>query len=990
MLKNLSINLRCTLGALTFLMIALSSFAQAQVTVSGLVKSASDQEALPGVSVSVKGTQTGTVTDAQGRYSIKVPQLGATLVFTFIGFTTQELSASTQILNVDLKEDNKTLGEVVVVGYGTMRKQDLTGAVTVVGAKDFQKGTITTPEQLISGKVPGVSIVSGGGQPGSGSTIRIRGGASLSASNDPLFVIDDVPLENSQVSGASNPLSFINPNDIESFTVLKDASATAIYGARASNGVIIITTKKGTSGKLNVNFSTVNALSTIEKYADVLSTEQFKSVVNQFGTADQKAAVGQFDTDWQKQIYQNGFNTDNNISFDGGIKKLPYRLSLGFQDQSGILKTDKYQKTSAALALNPSFLDEHLKVNLNIKGSMQKTRFANQAAIGGAVSFDPSQAVYTNQAKYGGYWEYLNATNPSGLENLVGRNPLGLLNQREDRATPYRSIGNLSLSYKFHFLPDLKAVLNLGYDASTGKGTVYVPATAAELIDQGGTDSKYKQNKLNTVADFYLNYVKDIKSIKSRVEATAGYSYNDYLTKVFNYTSYNATGAIISEPAFPYDEPRARTRSYFARFNYNYDERYFITGTVRTDGSSRFAEENRYGTFPSVALSWAINNESFLKNNNTINLLKLRASYGLTGQQDINSLFGYMSYYNLSANTATYQFGDTYYQMYRPSGYISDLKWEQTATSNIALDFGLYNNRISGSIDFYKRKTSDLLNKIPQPAGTNFSATAFVNVGDMENKGVELSLNVVPVQNSNFRWDAGFNLTHNKNIITNLTVVPQDPNYLGFPSGTIAGGVSGQYAFINAVGYPKNTFFLYKQVYDASGKPLEGIYLDYDKDGAISTSDFVKGETADPNVFLGFTNNLSYKKWSSSFVLRASLGNYVYNNAFSQRGNLAQFVGNQVLLNGSTNFFDTGFKNQQLLSDYYVENGSFLKMDNFSVGYNFGKIAKNGASLKASAFVQNVFTITKYKGMDPEVASGVDNNIYPRPRIFSLGLNLSL
>ncbi|ADY53695.1 TonB-dependent receptor plug [Pseudopedobacter saltans DSM 12145] len=989
MIQELSLFLRIKLIVPLLFLIVSTSFAQNQTTVSGIVKSATDGEPLPGVAVSVKGTTAGTLTDIQGRFVINIPKPGAVLVFSSLGFSTQEITANSASLNVTLSENLSALNEVVVVGYGTTRKQDLTGAVTVVGAKDFQKGTVTTPEQMITGKVPGVSIVSNGGQPGSGATIRIRGGASLSANNDPLFVIDGVPLENSTVSGASNPLSFINPNDIESFTVLKDASATAIYGSRASNGVIIITTKKGSSGKLNINFSTVNALSSITKYADVLSADQFRAVVNEFGTADQKADLGQFSTDWQKLIYQDGFNTDNNISFSGGVKNLPYRLSFGYQNQSGILKTDKYQKTSAALALNPTFFDNHLKVDLNIKGSMQNTRFANQAAIGGAVSFDPSQAVYTNLSDYGGYWEWMNPTNPSGLENLVGRNPVGLLNQRFDNAKPYKSIGNLSLEYKFHFLPDLKAVLNLGYDISTGKGTVYVPATAAELIDQGGTDSKYKQNKTNTVADFYLNYVKELNDIKSRLEVTAGYSYNDYLTKVYNYTSYNALGAVISEPAFPFDKPHSRNISYFGRLNYNYDERYYLTGTVRTDGSSRFAEGNRYGTFPAIAFSWAINNESFLQDSKHVNLLKLRLSYGLTGQQDINALYGYMSYYNLSTINASYQFGDQYYQMYRPSAYISDLKWEQTATSNIALDFGLFNNKVSGSIDLYKRKTSDLLNKIPQPAGTNFSATAYVNVGDMENEGVELNLNVVPVENKNFKWDAGFNLTYNKNTITNLTVVPNDPNYLGFPGGTIAGGVSGQYAFINAVGSPKNTFFLYKQVYDENGKPLEGIYVDANKDGKITTSDFVKGKSSDPKVFLGFTNNLSYKKWSSAFVLRASLGNYVYNNAFSQRGNLAQFIGTQVLLNGSPNYFETGFKTQQLLSDYYVENGSFLKMDNFSIGYDFGRIARNTANLRVNAYVQNVFTITKYKGLDPEVASGVDNNIYPRPRIYSLGLNLN-
>ncbi|WP_342332813.1 TonB-dependent receptor [Pedobacter sp. FW305-3-2-15-E-R2A2] len=977
---------------LLFLSTTATLYAQQTVTVTGAVKSAFDQLGIPGVSVLLKGSAIGTVTNTDGSFSLKVPGGSGVLIFTFIGYKTEEVAIpQSRVLNVMLNEDAAKLNEVVVVGYGTTRKQDLTGSVAVVTAKDFQKGSITTPEQMLSGKVSGVAITSNSGQPGSGSTIRIRGGSSLSASNDPLIVIDGVLLENSVIGGASNPLSFINPNDIESFTVLKDASAAAIYGARASNGVLIITTKKGLAGELKIGFNSVNSITKLGKQVDVLSADQLREIVNKNGSAAQKEQLGQFNTNWQDLIYQDGFASDNNLSISGGIKNLPYRLSLGYQNQSGVLRTDKLEKTSAAVVFNPTFFDKHLKLDINLKGSVQQARFANQAAIGAAVSFDPTQAVYTNRPDFNGYWEWLDSSTPSGLVNLVGRNPLGLLQQREDRSNPYRSIGNVQLDYKFHFLPELRANLNMGYDVATGKGTVFVNQNAAEQINRMGINNRYKQNRANTLVDFYLNYVKEFASIKSRVDATAGYSYNDYQTKFYNFADFDANGNKIanSDPDFPFNTPQNRLISYFARLNYNYDERFLLTATLRRDGSSRFGPSYKYGYFPSVALAWTLKNESFLKDNKLISALKLRMSYGITGQQEGIGNYGYLSTYGLSTPNASYQFGDTFYQMYRPTAYIPDIKWEETATTNIGLDAGILNNRITGSLELYRRKTSDLLNQIPQPAGTNFSATAIINVGDMLNEGVELSLNFVPIQRPDFEWNFSLNATYNKNTITNLTVIPNDPNYKGFPSGTIAGGVSGQYAFINAVGAPKSTFNLLQQVYDPSGKPIEGIYVDQNGDGLITENDLTKGKSADPKLFLGFSNNMTYKKWNLSFTMRANLGNYLYNNSFSQRGNLTQVLGTAILLNASPNYLVTNFKGQQLLSDYYVENASFLRMDNVNLGYKFGTILKNKASLQLNASVQNVFVITKYKGLDPEVPSGVDNNLYPRPRVFSLGLNLN-
>lgn len=971
-------------------------FAQ-QRPITGKVSDASGKP-MEGVSVSIKNKPGGTATNGAGNFQLNVAP-GDTLSVTMVGFTDfQQVIGKTNNINITLNAVTGNLNEVVVVGYGTARKKDFTGAVSTVTAKDFQTGVISTPEQMIAGKVPGVSIISNSGQPGAGSTITIRGGSSLSASNSPLIVIDGVPLDNSGVSGATNALSFINPNDVESFTVLKDASAAAIYGTRASNGVIIITTKKGKSGALRVNFTSVNSMSKIIKQVAVLNADQVRSIVNEKGTAAQKAMLGTANTNWQDVIYQTALATDNNISLSGGIKNFPYRLSFGYQNQEGILKTDRMQRTSVAFVLNPVFFDNHLKVDINLKGSMQETRFGNAGAIGAAVTFDPTQPVYATQKKerFGGYYEWLDNATATGLTNLAGRNPLGLLEQRYDASSPKRSIGNIQFDYKFHFLPELRANLNLGYDVSKGTGTVYVSDSAASGYlagGLGGSNDRYKQTKQNTLMEFYLNYAKELKALKSRFDVLAGYSYNNYQTTNYNYASYTARGDKYAntDPAFPFNKPEHTLISFFGRANYTYNDRYLLTATLRRDGSSRFAPENRWGLFPSVALAWNIKEEGFASRSKTFSTLKLRTSYGVTGQQDGIGDYDFRSFYALSAANASYQFGNQFLQGYRPGGFYATRKWEETATTNLALDFGFLNNRISGSIDFYVKKTTDLLNNIPQPAGSNFTAFIVANVGAMENRGVEFSINTQPIRKSNFTWNVDFNATYNKNKITNLTVVPQDKNYAGFPSGTIAGGIGGQFVYLNAVGFSKNTFNLYKQIYDAAGKPVEGVFVDQNNDGIINQNDLYKGKSSIPKVFLGFSTSATYKKWSAAFVLRASFDNYVYNNNYSQAGVLNQVTGNSVLYNASVNYLDTKFvgNSQQLLSDYYIENGSFLRMDNASLGYNVGRLFNNRkASLRLNATIQNVFVITKYKGLDPEVNGGIDNSLYPRPRIFALGLNL--
>jgi iron complex outermembrane receptor protein len=748
----------------------------------------------------------------------------------------------------------------------------------------------------------------------------------------------------------------------------------------------------------------VNSVSVVPKTVSVLSGDEVRTIVNANGTPATKALLGAANTDWQNEIFRTATGTDNNINITGGIKKLPYRLSLGYQYLNGILKTDNLQKTSVALALNPVFLDNHLKVDLNLKGSLLNARFGNQAAIGAAISFDPTQPVYVKSKRFGGYFEWLDST--GALVNLAGKNPLGLLEQRYDKSNPTRGIGNIQLDYKFHFLPDLHANLNMGIDASDGKGTLFIGDSAAVDYTRHGRNTQYQQRKRNTVLEFYLNYVKDLKSINSRVDVMAGYSYNDYLTKIYNYADFDAHGNKIpnSDPAFPYDEPQHTLISYFGRVNYSYKERYLLTATLRRDGSSRFSPNNRWAMFPSVALAWKIKEEAFLVNNTIVSDLKLRLGYGVTGQQDAIGNYDYLSYYSLSANNAAYQLGNSYYQGYRPGGFYADRKWEQTTTTNLALDFGFLNNRITGSVDFYLKKTTDLLNKVPQPAGSNFSAYIIANVGDMENKGVEFSINTQPVRTRDLTWDVGFNITYNKNTITKLTVVP-DTSYAGVPTGSIAGGIGGQFAEINSVGYAKNTFYLYQQVYDKAGKPIEGVFVDKNKDGIINQNDLYRSKSADPKVLFGFNTGVTWRKWNASTVLRASFGNYVYNNIYSQTGTLNQIIGNSVIYNASSNYLSTQFKGsnaQTLLSDYYIENGSFLRMDNLTVGYNLGRIYRDKTTLRINATVQNVFVITKYKGLDPEIgpgapstinptpnSPGIDNNLYPRPRVFSLGLNLA-
>lgn len=965
-----------------------SIFSEAQQTPSPVTGTVRNEKGDPLESVTIQqeGGRIATVTDAKGKFSLSVPH-DAMLIFSYVGYDTLRLRAISP-LNVSLRPLSSSMNDVVVIGYGSTRRKMLTGSVATVSAKDFQQGVITTPEQLIAGKVAGVSITSNGGAPGAGSTIRIRGGASLNASNDPLIVIDGVPLSGNNIYGASNPLSLVNPNDIATFTVLKDAAATAIYGSRASNGVILITTKKGSSGAPQFSFSTQVSLSMLAKKMDVQSPADFRKYVDSLGggTFDNqhtyKSLLGATSTDWQDEIFQSAISTDNNLSVSGAVKNLPYRISVGYLDQKGILRTDHLQRMSGGISLSPVLLDKHLKIDINLKGAYNKARFANGSAISSAAYFDPTQPVH-NGSDYGGFFEWTQTDASSGdvvLNKLSPRNPVALLELFNNSSDVYRSYGNIQFDYQFHFLPELHANLNLGYDVARGDGRTDVPAYAAQNFLEGGQQNKYSNRINNKVAEFYLNYTKDFAAIKSNVNLTAGYGYYNNLSTNDLYPFIRANGDTIdgSKPLFANDKPENTLISYYGRLIYTYNNKYILAASLRTDGSSRFSPDTRWGTFPSVAFTWLTSKENFLLNGTFLSDLKLRLSYGVTGNQDGIYNYPYQSIYSLSGNASQVLFGNTWYYMGTPAAYDANIKWEQTAAYNAGIDFGFLKDRLTGSLDVYFKKTEDLLNTIPIPAGSNFSSTILTNVGNIENKGIELSLNAQLIKGNRFSWDLGFNAAYNENKITNLTAT-KDSTY---PGTYLNNGVQ-----IHSVRYQASSFFVYHQQY-ANGRPVEGVYVDQNKDGIINQNDLYRYKSPFAKYILGLTSQWTYGKWTLSTVLRANIGNYMYNGIAvgAVRANILNPLG--YLANTLNDVYNTGNVNSQQLSDYYVENASFLKMDNLGLAYNAGRILHEKVNLRLNANFQNVFTVTKYKGLDPEVNGGVDNIIYPRPRIFVVGASL--
>ena len=956
-------------------------------TIKGEVTDAQNGEALIGATVMVEGEKGGTVTDFDGNFSLQVSSSAKKIKVSYIGYIDKVLSISDN-MKVKLESDSKALADVVVIGYGTARKSDLTGSVATVKSKDFNKGLVSSPEQLINGKVSGVQIMSNSGSASAGSTIRVRGGASLNASNDPLIVLDGVPLEQGGISGnSSNFLSMINPSDIESMTVLKDASSTAIYGSRASNGVIIITTKKGQQGAVKVNFNTTNSMQTRAQMVDMLSRDEFVNVINQFGTDNQKSLLGTANTDWNDEVYRTAFGTDNNLSVSGSIDKwLPFRVSVGYYNQSGLVRKDNVERWTGNVVLTPSFFQDHLKLTINAKGTLNNNSFNNGGAVWAAATFNPTIPVYSGNDKYGGYNEALDA---DGYPVNAGvRNPRGLVDLYDSKSKVSRFIGSMDVDYKVHFLPDLKLHATVGADYAKGDGTIHVPVYAAQSYNKdeslGGSDYKYgPQKNENRLLTLYANYAKYFEDIKSNVDLTAGYDYQYWKSTTPLYYTKSAAGTNLS--TVKASDYRHVMLSYYGRINYSFDGKYLLTATVRRDASSRFSKDTRWGTFPSVALGWTLTEEPWLKNQKVLSNLKLRASYGVTGQQEGIGNYNYLPVYTYSVTGAEAFINGQYINTYRPEAYVSDLKWETTTSWNFGLDFGFLDGRIGGAIDFYTRKTKDLLASVPTAAGTNFSKTILTNVGNVDSKGIEISLNATPIQTKDWEWNLSYNFTWQNMKVKNLSLTKG-----GSQTNVKVGPSIDAYQFqVLSEGYEPYMFYVYHQLYDSkTGKPIEGAYADLNNDGEINDADLYRYHSPAPKYIMGLSTSLRYKQLTLGMSFRANIDNYVYNGMGMSTGAFETVSYNNSQLNNlNTSFLKTGFKTRQYLSDYYVENASFLKLDNLSLSYNVGKINK-WASLTVSAMVQNVFTITGYSGTDPEVPNGMDNSFYPRPRTYSVSLGL--
>ncbi|SCD19331.1 SusC/RagA family [Proteiniphilum saccharofermentans] len=988
---------------LSGMLMVLSASAQtgATINVRGIVTDIAG-EPIIGANILVQGTSSGTITDYDGNFTLQAPADGV-LEISYIGYRPQSIPINNRsTINVTMEEDTELLEEVVVIGYGTVRKDDATGSVVAIDASKINKGLATSPSSLLAGQVAGLSVVSSGGAPGSASNIRIRGGSSMSASNDPLIVIDGVPVDTEGINGMADPLSTINANDIETFTVLKDASATAIYGSRASNGVIIITTKKGHSGKLQVAYNGSVSVSTKTGLVDVMDAPTFRNyVIDSFGEdSQQAAALGNTQTNWQDQIFKTATSTDHNVSLAGSISNfLPYRVSVGYTNEKGILKTSGLERYTGSINMSPSFLDGSLRVQLNAKGVYNTNRFADRGAINSATQFDPTMPVYSEtNSPYGNGYHMSLKTDGTPIDIGLA-NPLAILEQKSDKSKVYRSIGNMQVDYNLPFLEGLRANLNMGYDISESNGDVIITDNSPMSWVWGsykagwGENSTYYQYKSNTLLDFYLNYNNNFGV--HRIDAMGGYSWQRFYSEEENKFPYSAAMAAQTGNEFYKEGNDYSTESYvisfFGRLNYSLLERYLFTLTLRNDGSSRFSPGNKWGLFPSAAFAWRIINEPFMENaGDVMSDLKLRLGYGVTGQQNLgNGDYPWMGRYSYSKAGANYFFGNTKVPLIRPLAYDENLKWEETATYNAGLDFGFLNNRISGTFDVYYRKTTDLLNTVGIAAGTNFSNELLTNVGELENKGVEFSITGRPIVSKDLNWNVSYNITYNRNRITKLTI-NDDPSYVGVRFGGIDGGTGNNIA-IHSVNYPSGSFYVYEQVYDNDGRPLEGVFVDQNADGQINEEDMIVYKNAAPDLFMGLSSQLSYKNWDLNFSLRSNIGNYVYNNIQSNRESRSITYDPSGWLKNKVNSATfTNFDAVHYQSSYYIQNASFLKMDNISVGYNFNNVSNWLQSARLHLTVQNPFVITKYKGLDPEFTNdGIDNNIYPHPRVFILGFNLN-
>ena len=956
-----------------------------------------------GATVLEAGTANGTPTGLDGDFVLTVSSADAVVEVSCIGYATQTFKASAVPAEIFMVEDTEFLDDVVVIGYGTVKKSDLTGSVSTVKADEINKGVITTPADLLRGKTAGVVVTSGSGMPGSAATVRIRGGASLSADSNPLYVIDGLPVSNDGISGMSDPLSSINPEDIESFTVLKDASATAIYGSRASNGVIVITTKKGSKTASAIPHVAVDFTTSVNtvcgKYNNLLDAEGITQLIRTFygsnSAAEQHLGInGQiYDTDWQKEIYQIAPTYDGNVSVNGKLGFLPYRVSGGFMSQKGTLRGSQMNRGTLSLNLSPTFLDKHLSVNLNGKGTYAKNWYANQSAIGAANHYDPTKPVYNDDPGYNlnGYTAWYDAA--GNINSMATMNPVALLYDKTDFADAYRFIGNAQFDYKVHGFEDLRFNLNLGIDWATSGGiTELAQGSEASMhnTNQSGSGShtEYSYGRRDTTLEFYGDYNHTFADIHN-VDLMAGYSWQHF------YNESKSDSYKLSDPAQSLGNSVWKGElyliSFFGRANYALADKYLFTATLRADGTSRF-QNHKWGIFPSVAFGWNILKENFAeKLADTMSTWKLRLSWGQTGQQAVGGYYDTFAQF-LTTQLGSYYFtdGTGYTNPIVATAYSADLRWETTTTYNIGMDLGFWDDRLTASLDLYKRDTDDILNYIPVPALSNLSNYLNTNIGSMTNMGVELGLNAVLIEKRDMSWTAGLNVAYNHNEITKLTA--SDENATGVETGGISGG-TGNNVQMFQVGYPISTFNLYKQVYDKNGNPINGVYVDKNNNGEITADDKYLNHHADPDYTFGFNTNFTWKNWNAALSGHASIGNWVYNNVASDTEMLADLWTNQFVSNRVASAPTSMFSQAQYLSDYYLQDGSYLKFDNFTVGYTFPRLfavnADRYASLNVFGTVQNIYCLTGYTGVDPEIFGGIDNNLYPRPRTFILGVKFN-
>ena len=977
-----------------------SVFAQGGYEVKGVVVDAIGP--IIGATVIEQGTTNGASTGIDGDYVLTVSSADAVVEISCIGYASQTFVASQMPAVVTLSEDALFLDDVVVIGYGTVKKGDMTGSVGTVKADEINKGMITSPADLLKGKSAGVVVTPGSGAPGAGATIRIRGGSSLNATNDPLIIIDGLPVSNDGVSGMADPLSSINPNDIESFSVLKDASATAIYGSRASNGVIVITTKKGAKTKtgipqINADFST--SLSHVSEYVDVLTADQLREVITErvnagLTNADALAALGNANTNWQKEIYQLANTYEGNLSVAGrvgmgGDAVLPYRVSGGYMSQEGVLLTDKMNRGTVSVNLSPSFLDNHLTVQLNGKGVFTQNNFANQGAIGQAVRMNPTHPVYDDSANgINGYFAHRDAS--GNINTMAVQNPVALITQKTDKGHAARFIGNAQFDYKIHGFEDLRINLNLGMDYAKSGGFSETPVGSEQSLHStsqsgSGYHSDYSYERMDKTLEAYAAYNKDFTG-GHHFDAMLGYSWQQFFYKSSDYSYKLTDGSVLSD-----NKPAGELFlvSFFGRVNYSYDNRYMLTATLRRDGTSRFSN-NKWGLFPSVAFGWNIANEDFLKDNEVLTTLKFRASWGQTGQQGVGGYYDTQATYYKNLIGSYYYFGGQLINPVTALGYNADLKWETTTTYNVGFDFGFLNDRITAGLDAYWRETTDLINYIPVPALGNLTNYLNSNIGSLVNKGIEFEVNAMAIDTKDWTWNIGANIAYNNTKITKLTASPNDKT--GVETGGISGGV-GNNIQMHQVGYAPSSFYVYQQVYDQDGRPMEGVYVDRDENGVINADDKYFFHKPAADVTFGLNTTLTYKNWTLAASGHGSIGNWVYNNVASDGEMLADLWTNSFTSNRLESALWSNFGQACYLSDYYIKDASFFKFDNITLGYTFPSLFKDkndrSFGMNIYATVQNVATITGYEGLDPEVFSGIDNNLYPRPRTYILGVKFN-